>query len=67
MVEEICRFLKARRPNATDDWCEKLHAMSKHFEDALYHEANSLEEFCEHATLKVRMLQLALSMGGKNK
>eukprot|EP01034_Spumella_vulgaris_P021671 gene21671-27712_t len=66
MVDEIIKLLKTRRPNATDDWHEKLPHMAKRLEDALYHEAPILDEYSDHSTLKVRLQQLALSMGGNN-
>ena len=64
MVEEIIKLLKTRRPNATEDWHEKLPHMARRLEDALYHEANDLGEYSDHASLKHRLQQLALSMGG---
>lgn len=66
MVEEIVKLLKSRRPNATEDWHGKLPHMAKRLEEALYHDANSLEEYSDHSTLKHRLQQLALSMGNKS-
>eukprot|EP00598_Pedospumella_elongata_P008379 CAMPEP_0185012788 /NCGR_PEP_ID=MMETSP1098-20130426/98477_1 /TAXON_ID=89044 /ORGANISM="Spumella elongata, Strain CCAP 955/1" /LENGTH=2117 /DNA_ID=CAMNT_0027541853 /DNA_START=291 /DNA_END=6644 /DNA_ORIENTATION=+ len=64
MVEEIIKLLKTRRPNATEDWHEKLPHMARRLEDALYHEANDLAEYSDNSSLKQRLQQLALSMGG---
>lgn len=64
MIEEIVKLLKSRRPNAAEDWNGKLPHMAKRLEDALYHEASSYEEYSERSTLKQRLQQLALSMGG---
>eukprot|EP00595_Chromulina_sp_UTEXLB2642_P000207 CAMPEP_0196761116 /NCGR_PEP_ID=MMETSP1095-20130614/243_1 /TAXON_ID=96789 ORGANISM="Chromulina nebulosa, Strain UTEXLB2642" /NCGR_SAMPLE_ID=MMETSP1095 /ASSEMBLY_ACC=CAM_ASM_000446 /LENGTH=1717 /DNA_ID=CAMNT_0042110239 /DNA_START=347 /DNA_END=5501 /DNA_ORIENTATION=- len=65
MVERIISLLKQRRPNATEDWHEKLPHMAKRLEEALYGQAEQLNEYADHATLKTRLQQLALSMGGK--
>jgi hypothetical protein len=39
--------------------------MAKKLEEALYNQANSEEEYCDPSTLKTRLQQLALQMGGK--
>eukprot|EP01034_Spumella_vulgaris_P026428 gene26428-33006_t len=62
--EEIIVLLKTRRPNATDDWRDKLPHMASRLSDALYHEASSLREYLDSGTLKVRLQRMALSMGG---
>ena len=65
MVNHIVDLLKIRRPNATEDWTEKLPQMAKRLEDALYHSANSAAEYMDRSTLKQRLQQLALAMGAK--
>lgn len=64
MVEKIISLLKQRRPNASDDWHEKLPHMAKRLEEALYGQAEDLNQYSDTTTLKVRLQQLALSMGG---
>jgi E1A/CREB-binding protein len=59
----IVQLLQQRRPDASADWREKLPQMSKRLEDALYHAANSMEEYNDEKTLKTRLQQLALQMG----
>eukprot|EP01038_Epipyxis_sp_PR26KG_P004228 gene4228-6004_t len=64
MVQKIIELLKTRRPNATEDWHEKLPHMAKRLEDALYHDASTLEDYSDYGSLKTRLQQLAMSMGG---
>ena len=64
MVEEIVKLLKSRRPNANDNWHEKLPQMAKRLEEALYFEANSFDDYADKNTLKQRLQQLAITMGG---
>eukprot|EP01031_Cornospumella_fuschlensis_P053286 gene53286-65083_t len=63
MIDEIIVLLRSRRPNATPDWQDKLPQMAKRLEDALYHDANTYEEYGDATTLKARLQHLALSMG----
>eukprot|EP01036_Dinobryon_divergens_P022197 gene22197-30437_t len=62
MSEEIIKLLKNRRPQATEDWHEKLPHMAKRLEDSLYLEANTLDEYMDQNTLKSRLQQLAMTM-----
>jgi E1A/CREB-binding protein len=64
MSEEIVKLLKSRRPNANDNWHEKLPQMAKRLEEALYFEANTYEDYADKNTLKQRLQQLAITMGG---
>jgi hypothetical protein len=64
VAEEIIKLLKMRRPNAPEDWLEKLPHMVRPLEEALYHTANDLSEYVDNASMKHRLQQLALSMGG---
>lgn len=66
MIHRIVQLLQQRRPNANQDWHQKLPQMAKRLEDALYNNANSYEEYNDIQTLKGRLQQLALSMGGKS-
>jgi hypothetical protein len=61
--EEIVALLKSRRPNAAENWTDKLPHMAKKLEDALYHEASSFEEYKDRSTLKSRLQKLAIQMG----
>lgn len=65
MVDRIITLLKQRRPNATEDWHEKLPHMAKRLEEALFSQAEDLNQYSDANTLKARLQQLALSMGGK--
>ena len=64
MVDNIIALLKTRRPNATEDWYDKLPHMAKRLEDALYHQAPTFEDYSDRESLKSRLQQLAVSMGG---
>lgn len=61
--ETIVNLLRSRRPNAAENWTEKLPQMAKKLEDALYHEAESFEEYRDRNTLKNRLQKLAIQMG----
>lgn len=63
MAEEIVKLLKSRKPNAGENWHDKLPHMAKRLEDALYFDASSYEEYADKGSLKHRLQQLALSMG----
>jgi E1A/CREB-binding protein len=63
VAEEIVKILKSRKPNANDNWHDKLPHMARRLEDALYFEAATLDEYADRNTLKQRLQQLALSMG----
>lgn len=65
MNSQIIELLKLRRPNATQDWQQKLPQMAKRLEEALYSEANSFQEYADKSTLKGRLQQLASSMGNR--
>ena len=60
MINKIVNLLQQRRPNAPDEWHQKLPQMAKRLEEALYNNANSLEEYNETATLKARLLVLLI-------
>jgi peptide subunit release factor 1 (eRF1) len=64
MVKKIIELLKTRRPNATEDWHHKLPHMARRLEDALYHDANSYEEYADFDSLLNRLQKLALAMSG---
>lgn len=63
MADEIVKLLKSRKPNAGENWHDKLPHMAKRLEDALYFDASSYDEYSDKNTLKQRLQQLALSMG----
>lgn len=66
IAEQIVSLLQQRRPNASEDWQQKLPNMGRRLEDALYLKANSLEEYRDINTLKHRLQQLAQQMNSKN-
>ena len=62
--DSIAKLLQMKRPDATPDWVQKLPQMAKRLEDALYHNSSSVTEYADLSTLKLRLQQLAVSMGG---
>jgi hypothetical protein len=66
IAEQIVTLLQQRRPNATEDWQQKLPNMGKRLEDALYIKANSLDEYQDFGTLKNRLQLLAQQMNQKS-
>jgi len=65
MNRRIVTLLQQRRPDATQEWSQKLPQMAKRLEEALYSEAQTFEMYYNFNTLKNRLQQLALSMSGK--
>ena len=63
-MQHIVELLKLRRPNDNGNWQEKLPQMAKRLDDALYFSASSKAEYVDRHTLKNRLQQLALAMGG---
>ncbi len=57
--------LRKRKAQANKEWIEKLPTMAKRLEEALYRQAPSKEEYQDLSTLKVRLQQVAMSMGKK--
>jgi len=64
MVEDIISLLKTRRPNATNEFYEKLPYMAKRLEDALYQAASTFEVYSNNETLKNRVKQAVESKCG---
>ena len=64
LAQHIVELLKLRRPNDNGSWQDKLPQMAKRLDDALYFSANSKAEYIDRNTLKTRLQQLALAMGG---
>jgi E1A/CREB-binding protein len=62
MVEKIIVFLKTRRSNATGEWLDRLPHLAERLDEALYHIANSYEEYTDSSRLKFKLKELALSM-----
>jgi len=58
MVDHITEVLKKRKPDATQDWLEKLPQMAQRLETALYSSANSQNEYINRDTLVARVQQL---------
>jgi E1A/CREB-binding protein len=64
MCNTIVQLLQQKRPNANAEWRDKLPQMAKRLEDALYLNANNVVEYNDQTTLKTRLQQLALAIGG---
>lgn len=64
MNDSIVHLLEQKKPNAAD-WRAKLPQMAAKLEENLYFSANSLEEYVDVTSLKSRLQQLAVQMGGK--
>lgn len=64
MNDSIVHLLEQKKPNAAD-WRAKLPQMAAKLEENLYFSANSLEEYIDVTSLKSRLQQLAVQMGGK--
>ncbi len=64
MAEEIRGLLMAKRPNESADWIAKLPAMAKRFEDKLYMNATSFEEYRNRSTFIQRLSVLGQQGGG---
>merc|ERR1712023_120657 len=65
MAQKIIHILHQKRPNANQDWKQKLPHMAKRLEEALYLNANSKEEYQNHNTVKMRLQQYAMSVGNR--
>ena len=64
MITKIISLLQQRKPNAPKEWINKLPDMARRLEDSLYRMAPSRDEYNNFQTLKHRLQQLAMSMGG---
>lgn len=56
------QLLQARKPNAPQDWLNKLPQMAKRLEETLYRQAASFAEYSDASSLKSRLQQLAMRM-----
>ena len=65
----FCRvqLLRQRKPNAPQEWLNKLPQMAKRLEESLYRSAPSFEAYNDISTLKQRLQQLAMNIGMKTK
>ncbi len=54
--------MKARKPNAPQDWLNKLPQMAKRLEETLFRTAPDFESYNNPDTLKQRLQQLAMKM-----
>jgi len=64
MATRIINILQLRRPNATQEWQQKLPQMAKRLEDSLFMQATSFDIYMDPNTTKNRLQSLAQSMGG---
>ena len=55
-------MLQARKPNAPQEWLNKLPQMAKRLEETLYRQAATFAEYSDANTLKSRLQQLAMRM-----
>ena len=60
----IILLLELKKPNSAD-WRAKLSQMAAKLEETLYSSVNSVDEYADITTLKARLQQLAIQMGGK--
>mmetsp|Transcript_1361 Transcript_1361/g.2314 ORF Transcript_1361/g.2314 Transcript_1361/m.2314 type:complete len:1768 (+) Transcript_1361:193-5496(+) len=67
MIAKIVHLLRQRKPNAPQEWLEKLPAMAKRLEESLYRSAASFEAYNDINTLKQRLQQLAMTIGTKTR
>jgi hypothetical protein len=56
------QLLQARKPNAPQDWLNKLPQMAKRLEETLYRTAPTFAAYNDANTLKQRLQQLAMRM-----
>lgn len=61
------QLLRQRKPNAPQEWLEKLPAMAKRLEESLYRSAPSFDAYNDINTLKQRLQQLAMTIGTKTR
>eukprot|EP00554_Chaetoceros_debilis_P004040 CAMPEP_0194085526 /NCGR_PEP_ID=MMETSP0149-20130528/17743_1 /TAXON_ID=122233 /ORGANISM="Chaetoceros debilis, Strain MM31A-1" /LENGTH=1623 /DNA_ID=CAMNT_0038768423 /DNA_START=348 /DNA_END=5219 /DNA_ORIENTATION=+ len=62
MIAKIVQLLQARKPNAPQDWLNKLPQMAKRLEETLYRTAPTFAAYNDANTLKQRLQQLAMRM-----
>ena len=67
MIAKIVQLLQQRKPNAPQEWLNKLPQMAKRLEESLYRSAPSFEAYKDVNTLKQRLQQLAMNIGMKTK
>jgi len=67
MIAKIVQLLRQRKPNAPQEWLDKLPQMAKRLEESLYRSAGSFDEYNDIGTLKQRLQQLAMNIGMKTK
>ena len=60
-------LLRQRKPNAPQEWLNKLPQMAKRLEESLYRSAASFDAYNDISTLKQRLQQLAMNIGMKTK
>lgn len=61
------QLLRQRKPNAPQEWLDKLPAMAKRLEESLYRSAPSFDAYNDINTLKQRLQQLAMNIGSKTR
>ena len=61
------QLLRQRKPNAPQEWLNKLPQVAKRLEESLYRSSPSFEVYKDISTLKARLQQLAMNIGMKTK
>ena len=64
MIRRIA-LLQVRKPNAPQDWLQKLLDMARRLEDSLYHFADCREDYENVDTLMSRQRQAGVKMGAR--
>lgn len=67
MMRQIIVMLQSRKPDANNDWKQKLPQMARRLESSLYSDAENFDQYNDTSTLKVRLQKLAVQMGARNK
>jgi len=67
MITQIVHLLRQRKPNAPQDWLNKLPQMAKRLEESLYRSAASFAAYNDGNTLKQRLQHLARNIDPKKR
>lgn len=62
MITRIIHLLRERKPNARQDWINKLPEMAKKLEDRLYEYSSSEADYTDETTLTQRLQNIALQI-----
>lgn len=62
IIDEIMRLLRENRPNASQEWLNKIEKMAFRLDEGLYIMFPNFDEYSNMTTLRLRLQQLALSV-----